>query len=397
MITRRHFVGGGVAGSIAPPLIAQGPPARDPAGDFPITARGRAFLDTAYIGPMSTRAQRAAADFARAKAERPLEVGELLRGAERVRAKFARLINASPDEIGLLFSTAEGENVIAAGLDLRPGDNVVIDDLHYDTEFVLYRALERTRGIELRVARNRGGAAGVAAFAPLVDRRTRLLSVAWVSHRNGFRHDMRALADLAHAHGALLYADAIQAVGAIAIDVHATGVDSLCAGSYKWLFAGWGVAPFFVRREVIERLRLDRYGEMHASGAPETGFTIDPSARRFDYSSRAFGEVHVLDAALDHLAAIGIDRIEAHGVGLAHRLHAGAERLGLRCATPAGNRAPIVAIALPGPEDAAKAAFAVAGVEATVRAGHVRLAPAIFNTDADVDRAIEVLGRLARS
>src|SRR3546814_6133287 len=69
---------------------------------------------------MSTRAQHAAADFARAKAEQPLEVGELLRGAERVRAKFARLIKASADEIGLLFSTAEGENVIAAGLDLRP-------------------------------------------------------------------------------------------------------------------------------------------------------------------------------------------------------------------------------------------------------------------------------------
>src|SRR3546814_11104261 len=105
----------------------------------------------------ATRAQHAAADFARAKAEQPLEVGELLRGAERVRAKFARLINASADEIGLLFSTAEGENVIAAGLDLRPGDNVVIDDLHYDTEFVLYRALERTRGIELKSEGRRVG------------------------------------------------------------------------------------------------------------------------------------------------------------------------------------------------------------------------------------------------
>src|SRR5690606_23337127 len=106
------------------------------------------------------------------------------------------------------------------------GDNVVIDDLHYDTEFVLYRELERTRGIELRVARSRGGAAGVAEFEPLVDRRTRLVSVAWVSHRNGFRHDMRALADLAHAHGALIYADAIQAVGTLAVDVQAADVDA---------------------------------------------------------------------------------------------------------------------------------------------------------------------------
>src|SRR3546814_4853882 len=116
--------------------------------------------------------------------------------------------------------------------------------------------------------------------------------------------------------------------------VRATGVDSLCAGSYKWLFAGWGVAPFFVRREVIGGLRLDRYGEMHASGTPETGFAIDPSARRFDYSSRAFGEVPVLDAALDHLAALGIDRITTHCRGLAHRPHAVAEQVGLGSAAP---------------------------------------------------------------
>src|SRR3546814_17347013 len=82
-----------------------------------------------------------------------------------------------------------------------------------------------------------------------------LRSVHVISPRNGCRHVMRALDDLAHVQGALLYADAIQAVGAIAIDVRATGVDSLCAGSYKWLFAGWGVAPFFVRREVIGGLR----------------------------------------------------------------------------------------------------------------------------------------------
>src|SRR3546814_14927137 len=100
---------------------------------------------------------------------------------------------------------------------------------------------------------------------------------------------------------------------------------------------------------------------MHVDGDRETGFAVDPMARRFDYWSSAFGEVVVLDAVLCHLAALGIDRIETHGVGLAHRLHAGAEQLGLRCATPPGNRAPIVAIALPGPEDAAKAAFAEIG------------------------------------
>ncbi|MDZ4376315.1 MAG: aminotransferase class V-fold PLP-dependent enzyme, partial [Phenylobacterium sp.] len=364
----------------------------DVRSDFPITGGGRTFLNSAYIAPIPRPVVAAIRDFAEAKATRQLEVGELLRKTEEVRGQFARLINATADEVGLLFSTAEGENVLANGLDLKAGDNVVIDDLHYDTEFVLYRELERTRGIELRVARSRGGAAGVAEFEPLVDRRTRLVSVAWVSHRNGFRHDMRALADLAHAHGALIYADAIQAVGTLAVDVQAADVDALCAASYKWMLAGWGVAPFYVRRSVIDRIRLDRFGEMHVKTArPDGGFDLDPTARRFDYSSRAFGEAYALSAALTYLEQVGIDRIEAHTVGLGLKLQSGLEAQGHRLATPPGNRSPIVAVELARPVDEARAAFKAAKMDVTVRGGRVRLSPALFNSEDDVGRCLEVM------
>jgi cysteine desulfurase / selenocysteine lyase len=359
--------------------------------DFPITAAGRAFLNSAYIAPMPLQVAAAARAFAEAKTTRPIELGELLRKTEEVRRQFAALIRASPDEVGLLFSTAEGENVVANGLDLKPGDNVVIDDLHYDTEFVLYRELQKTRGIELRVVGSRGGAVSAADFEPLVDRRTRLVSVAWISHRNGFRHDMRPLAELAHAHGAFLYADAIQAVGAIEVDVRAAGVDALCAGSYKWLLAGWGVAPFYVRREAWERLRLDRYGEMHVGRElPDGGFEIDRTARRFDYSSRAFGEAYALSAGLAYLDRIGVGRIEAHGVGLALRLQQGLAAQGHRLVTPMGNRSPIVTFEARRPMAEVRAAFERAKVDVTARGDRVRVSAALFNTEADIDRCLEM-------
>lgn len=399
-LNRRSFLAASMAGAALVPSAVQGLTEKtaaafpDAAADFPITASGRAFLNSAYIAPSPRIVAAAAAAFAHAKAERPPTLPDLLASTERARAKFAALINADADEVGLLFSTAEAENVIASGLDLLPGDNVVIDDLHYDTEFILYQQLERLKGIELRVARNRDGAVTADDFAPLVDGRTRLISVAWVSHRNGFRHDLRALADLAHAHKAYLYTDAIQGIGALPIDVRAEQVDFLCAGSYKWLFAGWGVAPFYVRRELAGRLRLDRFGEMHATRRDGGGYDIDATARRFDYSSRAFGEVHALDAALDYLDSVGVDRIAAHGVALARRLQTGASDLGYRLLTPPGNASPIVAIALPGAMDRARAAFEAAGIDVTVRGQAVRLATALFNRQEDVDRALDVLKHL---
>jgi selenocysteine lyase/cysteine desulfurase len=382
-------------------MLAAGPASAvsspfDVRADFPITGNGRTFLNSAYITPIPRQVAAATAEFAQAKATRPMEVGELLRGCEKVRGQFARLINASTDEVGLLFSTAEGENVVANGLDLKPGDNVVIDDLHYDTEFILYRRLEKTRGIQLRVARSRGGAVEARDFEPLIDDRTRLVSVAWVSHRNGFRHDMRPLCDLAHSRGALVYADAIQAVGTIAVDVKAADVDFLCAGGYKWLLAGWGVAPFYVRRALSQRLALDRYGEFHADKElPDGDFQIDATARRFDYSSRAFGEAHALSAGLSYLEGIGIPNIEAHTVALALELQNGLAAQGHRLATPMGNRSPIVAFETPLAMDAVRAAFAAAKIDVTVRGGRVRIAPALFNTADDIARCLAVTKGLA--
>jgi selenocysteine lyase/cysteine desulfurase len=287
-----------------------------------------------------------------------------------VRAQFARLVNATPDEIGLLNSTGEGENVIANGVGLKPGDNVVVDDLHYTSEFVLYRALEASRGIELRIVKNRNGVVTAADFEPFIDKRTRIVSVAWVSNQNGFRHDMRPIADLAHANGALFYADAVQAAGMINLDVRAAGVDALCSGSYKWLMSEFGVAPFFVSRDVIDRIQSDRIGEFSvARTEPDHRYQLLTTAKKFEGSSRAFGAVTQLQAGLAYLEKVGIARIEEHAIGLAQKLHAGLEKQGHNMFTPPGNRSSIVTFYCSKPAADVRAAFVAANIEVTVRAG----------------------------
>jgi selenocysteine lyase/cysteine desulfurase len=373
--------------------------ADDPLGvraDFPIVHE-RVFLNSAYIAPIPRQVVAAGSAFFEEKARNSFQLGPLLRTCDEVRAQFARLINAaSPDEVGLLFSTGEGENVVAAGLDLKAGDNVVIDELHYTTEFVLYRMLEKTRGVELRIAKHRNGVVDASDFERLVDRHTRLVSVAWVSHVNGLRHEMRPIADIAHANGALFYTDAIQGVGMFPMDVRAAGVDFLCAGSYKWLLAGWGVAPFYVRQDVADRLRIDRFGEMHAGRElPDGGYEISSSAKKFDYSSRSFGDVYALSAGLAYLEKVGVARIEEHTVnGLARRLQDGLARQGHRLFTPLGNRSSIVTFYTSKPPAVVRAAFQGAKVEVTVRDGTVRISPALFNITDDIDRCLDVTKKL---
>jgi selenocysteine lyase/cysteine desulfurase len=364
-------------------------------GDFPIVGT-RTYLNSAYIAPIPTQVVAAGTAFLDAKSRRPLEVNaDLLAPDETLRAQFAKLVNATPDEIGLLFSTAEGENILAHGLDLVAGDNVVVDELHYPTEFVLYRALEASRGIELRIVKHRAGAVDASDFEPYVDRRTRIVSVAWVSHQNGFRHDMRPIADLAHAHGAVFYADAIQAVGMFPIDVRAAGVDAICCGSYKWMLAGFGIAPFFIRRELIDRVRLDRFGEFQIEKElPDHHYELATTARRFDYCSRAFGAARALSAGLTYLDTVGVARIEAHTVALARQLYDGLVGQGHHLFTPPHNQSSIVTFYVTKPMADVRAAFQAANIDVTVRNGQVRVAAALFNTSEEVARCLEITRRL---
>jgi len=255
--------------------------------------------------------------------------------------------------------------------------------------------LEKELGIDFRIAPHRRGAVEATDIEPFVDRRTRLISVALVSHQNGYVHDLRSLADLAHSYGAFLYADAIQAVGSIVVDVQATRVDFLCAGAYKWLLSRNGVAPFYVKRSLFDRLRVDRYGEGQiADRLPHWQYNLYTNARRFESATASNGPTAELAASLKYIDQIGIANIDAHGARLGLKLQQAVTSMGHRLFTPMGNRCPIVAFYINQPVSKARALFSDNKINVTARNGTVRVSPALFNTDADIERFLDVARKL---
>ena len=395
-LNRRQFIEVTSGAAAILPLAGQNPTndRDDPLGvrrDFP-AVRDRLYLNSAYIAPIPLAVAEAARAFADRKASRPIPLDEMLKKTDEVRGQFARLVGAEPDEIGFLFATSEGENIVASALDLKAGDNIVVDELHYNTSFVLYRHLEETRRIALRIVKHRDGGVSSDDFSPVIDDRTRLVSVAWVSHQNGFRHDMRALADVAHARGALFYTDAVQALGMFPANVRAAGVDFLTSGTYKWLLGGFGVAPFFVRRELLDRVRVDRLGALHVE--KELGdhrYEIYRTAKKFEYATLPFAEVYQLGAALGYLERVGVDRIERHTVALAGELRDGLVALGFRLLTPADNRSSIVSVHLDRNQARAREVLDKNGVQVSFRekGSQLRVSPALFNTRDEIRRFLD--------
>ena len=364
-------------------------------GDFPVTEE-QAYLNTASVGPLPTPVRDALHAYADEKMlRRNTSAGR--EAIARARTRFASLFGAGEDELAFLYATSGAENIIVSAMDWRPGDNVVIDELHFTTTFVLYRELERRAGVEIRIIPATDGAVTPEDFAAQTDARTRLISVAWVSNRNGFRYDLPALADLAHAHGAYLYADAIQAWGTFATDLHAENVDFACGNGYKWLHADFGCAPFYVRREHLEWMTSDRYGHRQvAESLPGHRFRLKTSAEKLEYANPAYGPVTAMDAALGFIETVGLERIAGHTHALAAELRQEAEALGMELFTPPNNPSAIVSFHHGLDHEALAGALADEGVAVTFQEEGrlLRAAVAMFNNRSDVDRLVGVLARL---
>lgn len=368
----------------------------DPLGvraDFPITAT-RTYLNTAYIAPIPKPVAAAVQAFNEKRMNDPLSVGDLLRQVGATKGKFAKFINAQPDEMALLYTTSEGRTsspTPSTGRRVTTSWWTTCTMRRRSSSIVSFEARHR---VELRIVKSRNGAAEAADYEPLVDARTRLVSIAWVSSVNGYRHDVRAIAEVAHAKGALVYVDAIQALGMFPVDVQAAGIDVLCCGTYKWLMSGFGVAPFYVRKAVQDRIRPDRFGAFSvADELPDHRFTLRQGMGAFTYATLPFAEVYQLSAALDYLQKVGVARIEGHTTGLAVQLRDGLVKQGYKLLTPPGNRSSIITFGIRQDSKALADRLANARIDVTVRETEVRVSPALFSTAEGVDHFLTVLGR----
>jgi selenocysteine lyase/cysteine desulfurase len=407
VLSRRDAVG--ALGALLPALVAARASAARPVpapatgGDFALEGT---YLDAAFIHPFGGFALDAATAYAQAKHADPQAVGPV-RNARRIAVeRFARLIGAQPKDIAVVPSTMDGENLVNATLRIGPGRGVVTDALHYDASLALYGE-QRRRGAPVGIALPRvDGRIDLADIRALITRETRLIAVSLVSSSTGFTHDLAELCALAHAHDVLVYADIIQAAGAVPIDVRASGVDFACCGTYKWLMGDFGTAFLYIRPDRLDRLtrvqtgwrQIRRQGEhglpFDPPGSPLDDYTLASDAVGFfELSTPAWGALAVAGASLDHVASIGVAEITRRRQPLLDRLHDGLPRKDFQPLTVPGAAGPIISFAV---RDAAKRfgpPLQAARIKISTYDNRIRIAPSVYNDTDDIDRLLAILTR----
>ena len=368
--------------------------------DFPSVAR-ETYLNSASMHPVGTFAADAVKQLVDFRLYGPGE-GRSDFGAakqDELKKKFGALINASASEIAYTANTTDGENIVFMGLfsggSGRAGGNIVIDELHFTSSLYMYKELEK-KGIELRIVKHKHWAIDPEDMAKAIDKNTRLVSMALVSNVNGFMHDAKAVSTIAHARGALVFADIIQAVGAVPLDMKALGIDFASAGTYKWLMGERGLGFLYVRAELQGTvLPTTRYGHRQVSDFNRAQLSWEPlpGAARYETGGIPVMLAAMVNAGIDYVNKLGLPNIRAHAKQLTDRLQKELPPLGYKALTPMGTETPTVAFEL---KDAAAATklLQAGHLVGTVIANEnrLRLAVSVFNTHEDIDRAVAVLG-----
>jgi selenocysteine lyase/cysteine desulfurase len=362
-------------------------------------------LNNARWHPMSRGAKQAVIDYLDYKAHGVVTQQGLTSPASiAVRQSFAELIGAKPSEIALVNSTTAAENMIVAGLGLhQPGKgNIVTDALHFEGSLYLYQELAK-RGVDVRIVKPRGWQIDRADLDRAIDKNTRLVAVSKISFINGFEHDVKAVCDLAHAHGAYVYADAVQAVGCMPVNVRESGVDFLASASYKWLQGDFGLGFLYVREDVLAKLERSQWSFRQTASYDYHAFPGDPAgpfpasyeqlqtaAGYFELGTYANSVLAALSYSLPWIRKIGVEKIQGHALELSAKLRAEMPRLGYECITPEAARGTIIGFAVK--DGAATAAKLKAKkVDVSLSPGRMRISPSIYNTPADVDALLNAL------
>ena len=278
---------------------------------FPILGQGL-YLNHAAIAPWPRCTTDAVQTFATENALKgPGGYRDWILREKELRRMLARLTGAkSEDDIALLKNTTEGISLVAWGLDWQAGENIVLPRGEFPSNRLPWLA-QSAHGVEVREVDIRAENAENALLEAM-NAHTRLLSVSAVHWNDGYRLDLELLGEACRSRGVLFFVDAIQQLGALAMDVEACHVDFLAADAHKWLLGPEGIAVFYCRASARPHLRLMQQG-WHMFDNPwnfhRKEWEPSTSAKRFEAGSpNSMGQA-ALHASLYLLLQTGMEQV----------------------------------------------------------------------------------------
>src|SRR5438105_7575368 len=379
------------------PLPIENPELKAYRDEFPILRR-KTYLNSCSLGALSKRSMENMAQFMEmwnewgAHAWYEIWMGEIA----KVRQKFATIIGAHVDEVAIAPNVSVALSSIATALDYSQRNNVVLADMDFPTLAYQWLAKERL-GVECRFVESPDRIyTPPDLFEDRVDDKTALVATSRVFFTSGYIQDVRAVADIAHKHGAYILIDDYQGTGQIPINVNAMDVDFLVTGTLKWLMGGPGLAFVYIREGLISQLQptiAGWFGHSEQFQFKTREFDFRPDATRVEMGTPAVAAIYAANGGLDIVQEISVEQICERTRYLTNDLIAQAREHGWKVRAPLEpeQRSSIVVWEIEQPEEVVKALVA-RDIITDSRPGLLRASPYFYNT---IEENALVIGAIA--
>jgi selenocysteine lyase/cysteine desulfurase len=313
---------------------------------------------------------------------------------ESARARVASLLGTSIGRVEFAPNTSYALNVLAGGLDWRPGDRVAVPSCEFPANVYPFLNL-RPLGVEVDFIPHHSGAVSLEAVEQSIRPQTRLLTISWVQYLSGYRADLASLGSLCRDRGVLFCVDAIQGLGALQLDVEKAGIDFLASGAHKWMMATQGIGFLYLTEALQERIAPPAgwlHGPVDWDRLDEYELSFHPDASRFRLGTLNHVGIAALDAALELYEEADPSWCERRVLRHARHLADGLAEIGLQLygADDSERGSGIVTVEY---DDVAglHAYLGEHGVVCAARQKKLRFSPTYYNSADELNRALEIV------
>lgn len=327
----------------------------------------------------------------------PVNRARLMPEKEATREALARFLVVAPEDVVITRNTSESNNLVSNGLDLKPGDEVIVHADNHPSNLNAWREKAKRFGYSVITIEQKNPHPGaeyyVDAYAKAITPRTKVLTFTHMTSTVGDLLPARALCELARRRGVLSLVDGAQSFGLLDVDLSDIQPDFYSGSAHKWPCGARECGVLYVNRRVQDRLWPTIYSAY--PGAVGFSRTFEGFGQRDEATMIAFRE------ALAFQTTVGRAAIEARARALTTRLMDGLATLPVRIWTSADPTLRVAVVSFqPGTADANRLAavlYEKDRVGITTRAGTdrpgLRVSPHFYNSPEEIDRLLAGLAR----
>ena len=367
---------------------------------FPFLKSGMIYMNHAAISPLPSPVVEAINNYIKVRSETEIEnFPDFLKLAAETKILISQMINSpSANRIAFVENTSNGLNILAQGLQWKPGDRIILNDIEFPSNVYPFLNL-KSFGVEIDFVKSKDGKVTVEDIETVITPNTKLVSISFVQFLSGYRINMECLGDLCRNKGIIFCVDSIQGLGALQLDVQKCKVDFLSNGGHKWLMGLEGLGFIYLTEELQEKITPKYVGwtsVVDAWNLLDFNLTLRKSADCFQNGTLSSPGITALNASQKFRSSFGYDKIEESILDNSEYFISSLLEIGIAPLLKNVYRENLSGIVSFKSDKATEifSALQKENIIAAVREGVVRLSPHFYNTSEEIDKVISTLKKI---